>query len=199
LLLEEDMGKNWIQDKVVVITGGASGIGAALAYKFGKEGARIALLDTDAAALKEQERKLTREGVPAIARKCDISSEPECGAAIAAIIQHYGGIDLLFNNAGITGSFPGSEYFNDSQSDGRQFFWGLALYKSSLGEPPESKRNDRYNFKHRRVGASFGTHRLLCQQACPPGAIQHLTGGAQRDRGSRHDCVSRFYAHQFAD
>jgi NAD(P)-dependent dehydrogenase (short-subunit alcohol dehydrogenase family) len=106
LLLEKDMGKNWPRGKVVVITGGASGIGAALAYKFGKEGARIALLDTDAAALKEQERKLTQEGVTAIARKCDISSEPECSAAIAAIIQHYGGIDLLFNNAGITHRGP---------------------------------------------------------------------------------------------
>ena len=68
------MGKNWTQDKVVVITGGASGIGAALAHKFGKEGARIALLDTDAAALKEQERRLTQEGVTVIVQKCDISS-----------------------------------------------------------------------------------------------------------------------------
>lgn len=100
------MGNNWIQDKVAVITGGASGIGAALAYKFGKEGARIALLDMDAAALKEQERKLLQEGVTAIARKCDVSNESECGAAIAAIIQHYGGIDLLFNNAGITHRGP---------------------------------------------------------------------------------------------
>jgi NAD(P)-dependent dehydrogenase (short-subunit alcohol dehydrogenase family) len=100
------MGNHWVQDKVAVITGGASGIGAALAYKFGKEGARIALLDVDAAALKEQERRLLQEGVTAIARKCDVSSESECGAAIAAVIQHYGGIDLLFNNAGITHRGP---------------------------------------------------------------------------------------------
>jgi NAD(P)-dependent dehydrogenase (short-subunit alcohol dehydrogenase family) len=100
------MGKNWIRDNVVVITGGASGIGAALAHKFGKEGARIALLDMDAAALQEQERKLTQGGVTAFVQRCDISSEPECGAAIAAVIQHYGGIDLLFNNAGITHRGP---------------------------------------------------------------------------------------------
>ena len=100
------MGKNWVQDKVAVITGGGSRIGAALAHKFGKEGARIALLDMDAPALREQERKLLEEGVTTVARECDVSSESECRAAIAAIIHHYGGIDLLFNNAGITHRGP---------------------------------------------------------------------------------------------
>jgi NAD(P)-dependent dehydrogenase (short-subunit alcohol dehydrogenase family) len=103
---EKDKGKSWIRDKVVVITGGASGIGAALAHKFGEEGARIALLDMDAATVKEQERELLQKGVTAFAQKCDVSSESECSAGIAAIIQHYGGIDLLFNNAGITHRGP---------------------------------------------------------------------------------------------
>ena len=100
------MGKNWIEEKVAVITGGASGIGAALALKFGKEGARVAVLDMDTGALKEVENLLIREGIRPWIRKCDVASEPECSAAIAAIIQQYGGIDFLFNNAGITHRGP---------------------------------------------------------------------------------------------
>ena len=91
-----------MKNKVVVITGGASGIGAALAEKFGQEESKIALLDVDENALKAVEQGFLARGVDVIARKCDVPREEDCNQAIQAVLQRYGGIDVLINNAGVT-------------------------------------------------------------------------------------------------
>ncbi|MBU0544946.1 MAG: SDR family oxidoreductase [Proteobacteria bacterium] len=88
--------------KVVVITGAASGIGAAICRKFADEGAKIGLMDADEKGAKDMESSLTGSGTEAFAVKCDVSSEKECDFAIKAFITRYGGIDVLVNNAGIT-------------------------------------------------------------------------------------------------
>jgi len=89
-------------DKVVVVTGGASGIGRAIAGKFGREGAGIGLLDADNDALQLCERELKKGGIEVLALTCDVTKEKECNHAIDSIIEHFGGIDILVNNAGIT-------------------------------------------------------------------------------------------------
>lgn len=91
-----------MKDKVVVITGGASGIGAALAEKFGREGSRIALLDVDANALKTVERGFLAREYDVFTRACDVTREEDCNQAIQAILDLFGGIDVLINNAGVT-------------------------------------------------------------------------------------------------
>ncbi len=89
-------------DKVVVVTGGASGIGGAIASKFGREGARVGLLDADKDALHLCEKEFKKLGIEVLALKCDVTEEKECTDAINKIIEHFGGIDILVNNAGIT-------------------------------------------------------------------------------------------------
>jgi NAD(P)-dependent dehydrogenase (short-subunit alcohol dehydrogenase family) len=87
--------------KVVVITGAASGIGRALAQRFARAGAQLALLDMDAAAVTALAASLggrrRAEGIG-----CDVTDEAACSRAISAVIASQGGIDVLFNNAGIT-------------------------------------------------------------------------------------------------
>jgi len=90
------------RDKVVVVTGAASGIGAAICRKFAYEGAKIGLMDADEKGVKDMERSLKESGAEAFALKCDVSVEEECDSAIKAFIMRYGGIDVLVNNAGIT-------------------------------------------------------------------------------------------------
>jgi NAD(P)-dependent dehydrogenase (short-subunit alcohol dehydrogenase family) len=90
------------KDKVVVVTGGASGIGAAISRKFAFEGAKIGLIDADEKGVKAMEDSLKESGFDASAVKCDVSSEEECTIAVNTFIKRYGGIDLLVNNAGIT-------------------------------------------------------------------------------------------------
>lgn len=88
--------------KVVVITGAASGIGRALARRFGRAGAHLALLDRDAAAVRSLATELAAEGRRCEGLDCDVTSEESCRRAIASVVEAFGGVDVLFNNAGIT-------------------------------------------------------------------------------------------------
>ena len=91
-----------IKDKVVVVTGAASGIGAAVCRRFSRAGAKIGLLDKDAAGVQAAADKLQAGGADAVGIYCDVVDEGNCNAAIRELIAFYGGIDILVNNAGIT-------------------------------------------------------------------------------------------------
>ncbi|MDP6943140.1 MAG: SDR family oxidoreductase [Myxococcota bacterium] len=88
--------------RTVVITGGAGGIGSALASAFGSNGARIALLDLDGERLEATTRALRADGIEVSAHQCDIRDRRQCDAAIEAVITDWGGVDVLVNNAGIS-------------------------------------------------------------------------------------------------
>ena len=90
------------KEKVVVVTGAASGIGNAICRRFALEGARIGLLDMDETGVRTAADKLSVAGVDAVGIRCDVVNEDECKSAINEILDLYGGIDILVNNAGIT-------------------------------------------------------------------------------------------------
>jgi NAD(P)-dependent dehydrogenase (short-subunit alcohol dehydrogenase family) len=96
------MGKMSFKDKVVVVTGAASGIGAAICQRFGAAGAKICLLDIDEAGVLAAAASLKGAGADAVGIKCDVANEAECRSAVGAAIKRFGGVDLLVNNAGIT-------------------------------------------------------------------------------------------------
>ena len=89
------------ENKVAVITGAASGIGAATARLLSKEGALVVLADIGDEGGKSLSASL---GPSAMAVKCDVSKAAEVEALIKAAVAAHGRIDILFNNAGI-GSF----------------------------------------------------------------------------------------------
>ncbi len=96
------MGTRKFSDKVVVITGGASGIGLAAARRFARAGACCVLLDMDEQGLAKCESEFFRAGFPVMIRVCDVTCKQECDKAIGEVTARLGGIDVLFNNAGIT-------------------------------------------------------------------------------------------------
>jgi NAD(P)-dependent dehydrogenase (short-subunit alcohol dehydrogenase family) len=96
------MASNDLKNKIAVVSGGASGIGAAISRTFAAKGAKLGLLDIDEAAVKAAADELVSDGIAAIGIGCDVARQAECEVAINAIVQHYGGIDILVNNAGIT-------------------------------------------------------------------------------------------------
>ncbi len=90
-----------LANKVAVITGGASGIGAAAAQLFVSEGARVVLGDIQDA---EGEAFAAKLGDVARYRHCDVTSEADVEALVNTAVDEFGKIDVMFNNAGIVGS-----------------------------------------------------------------------------------------------
>jgi NAD(P)-dependent dehydrogenase (short-subunit alcohol dehydrogenase family) len=87
-----------------LVTGGAQGIGLAIAEHFLREGMHVIIADRDEEACRESAARLERLG-PSAAVLCDVSEEKDVENAISAVLAHAGRLDVLVCNAGITGSF----------------------------------------------------------------------------------------------
>lgn len=88
--------------KICIITGATAGIGLALARLLGAEGARLSLAARNQERLDTIVADLLNEGIDAIAIATDVRSESACRELIQKTVDHFGGIDCLFNNAGLT-------------------------------------------------------------------------------------------------
>ena len=90
-----------VTEKTVVITGGGRGIGRALAERFGRDGARVALLDVNAADLETTRAALQARGIAARSYVVNVAGEDEVIAAMDRIVTDFGRLDVMINNAGI--------------------------------------------------------------------------------------------------
>lgn len=90
-----------LQDKVAVITGASSGIGAATAEIFAKEGATVVLAARRKERLDALAQKITAAGGKALAVAADVKKQEDCQRIIAEAVAAYGRVDILVNNAGI--------------------------------------------------------------------------------------------------
>ena len=88
--------------KTALVTGAARGIGLATAHHFAREGARVAMLDRDGAAVDAAAGEVNQiRSQSAIACRADIASSAEVSRAVESAVAHLGGLDVLVNNAGI--------------------------------------------------------------------------------------------------
>ena len=94
--------KRNFQGKIVVITGATGGLGTAFAKRFGQAGARLALLDLYPVKLNRAAQGFINQGIDAIGISCDVSDPGRVVTAMTQIIEHFGGLDVLINNAGIS-------------------------------------------------------------------------------------------------
>jgi NAD(P)-dependent dehydrogenase (short-subunit alcohol dehydrogenase family) len=90
-----------LQDKVAVVTGAGSGIGAAIARLFARQHARVVLLDLDEAAARRTASQIAGEGGHADAIACDVAAADQVAAVFDRIVEEHRRIDILVNNAGI--------------------------------------------------------------------------------------------------
>jgi NAD(P)-dependent dehydrogenase (short-subunit alcohol dehydrogenase family) len=95
-----------LKDKVAIVTGAAGGIGLAVARRFAKEGARVAVADLDEAKARRAAEGL---GAPAVGVGCDVSRPADVAAAAAAVETALGGLDVVVNNAGLMTFTPLAE------------------------------------------------------------------------------------------
>ncbi|HXG28953.1 MAG TPA: SDR family oxidoreductase [Nevskiales bacterium] len=99
-------------DKRVLITGGASGLGRALALRFAREGWRVGIADLNEARMQETLAAVQQAGGSGFAQRCDVSRVEDFTALADRVRQEWGGLDVLVNNAGIAsgGSVAESRY-----------------------------------------------------------------------------------------
>lgn len=90
-----------LSGKVAVVTGAASGIGRAAAELLAEAGAALALLDVDPERGETAARIIRENGGTASFFLCDVSSESDCRRAVAAVVEEFGRLDILLNNAGV--------------------------------------------------------------------------------------------------
>jgi NAD(P)-dependent dehydrogenase (short-subunit alcohol dehydrogenase family) len=91
-------------EKVVLITGGAGAIGSASAHRFAAEGATLVILDREAKAAEALAGGLRALGKNALAVAADVGDQSAVETAVAMAVEAFGRIDVLFNNAGISGN-----------------------------------------------------------------------------------------------
>jgi len=100
--------------RVIVVTGGGQGIGAACAERFASEGARVALWDVNTVAAKALAERLRAAGAEAEAVPCNVARKGEVDAALAATVLAFGRVDGLVNNAGI---FRAADFLEVTEED----------------------------------------------------------------------------------
>lgn len=104
---------NHFDDEIVLITGGTSGIGEATAIQFASKGAKVAITGRRISKGEEVVRKVKESGGDAIYINADHTSVNDCQRVISTVIDKFGRIDILFNNAGIVAQGTAEETTED--------------------------------------------------------------------------------------
>ncbi|HLO17192.1 MAG TPA: SDR family oxidoreductase [Anaerolineales bacterium] len=89
--------------KVVIVTGGSSGIGQAACHLYAREGAKVAVSDVDEKGGQETVRAIQEGKGEATFIRADVSNPSDCQALVNSTLENYGRLDIAFNNAGIGG------------------------------------------------------------------------------------------------
>ncbi|HEX2678251.1 MAG TPA: SDR family NAD(P)-dependent oxidoreductase, partial [Polyangiales bacterium] len=115
--------------RVAVVTGGASGLGRGLCEELARHGAKVVIADINLAGAQELASTLMRSGCDVCAEPVDVTDASSLDALIERSVQHYGRIDLMFNNAGIA---VGGE-FHEVSADAMRRVVEINLLGSAYG------------------------------------------------------------------
>lgn len=180
-----------LSDKVAIVTGGASGIGRATVELFLEEGAKVVIADVDAARGLALAAQL---GEAAVFKQTDVANAQQTQELVDFTVAHFGGLDIMFNNAGISGAVH-NRFLDDDLSDFDRVI-AVNLYGVMIG----SQCAARYMSTH-GGGSIINTSSLaalkpglplISYRAAKAGVI-HFTQSIARDLGEygiRVNCIA---------
>lgn len=118
------MSKPRLEGKVAIVTGGATGIGEAIAHKFSSEGASVVVCGLPDDPVQDVVKNITEHGGKAVAFVGDVSEESEAGKCVQKAIDEFGQLDILINNAGYLDGMKETQEFPTEAFD-RMFKWNV--------------------------------------------------------------------------
>src|SRR6478609_6350278 len=161
-----------VSGKIAFVTGGASGIGAALSTKLVDGGAEVWIADRQVGSAQELAQRLNSGAGKAHAIELDVRSYPSFEQAVGEAVQQSGRIDYLFNNAGIGVGGEIDSYTLDDWNDVFDVNLRGARHPSGVSDhDPAALRPHREHGVHGRSRRRCGgnkLHRLQTRRRCPP-------------------------------
>src|SRR5262249_52426056 len=106
-----------LKGKVGLITGGGSGMGRATSTLFAREGAKVAVVDINLAGAEDTVKRIADAGGEAIAIRADVSNSEDARSMVSGAVAKFGGLDIIFNNAGIEGQSRFTADLDEEQFD----------------------------------------------------------------------------------
>src|SRR4051812_17479615 len=95
------MVRTRFENKVIVVTGGSKGLGKAASLAFAREGGAVVIGDVDMDTASATVEEIVQAGGNATAARCDVRQASDVQNLIATAVESYGGLDVLYNNAGV--------------------------------------------------------------------------------------------------
>lgn len=165
-----------LKNKRAIVTGGASGIGCATAFRLAEAGAAVSIVDVDQEKGRAAAATLQSDGYPVIFVACDISREEEIIAAVKASTEGLGGLDMLVNNAGI---FPATPLLTLSASDLQKVLAvnlsGLLFFSREAARQMITQKTGGNIINITSVDALHPIHKNMSAYDASKGAVLSLT------------------------